>query len=789
MSQTKNLRIKSRVDSQENWSLNNSKLFDKEIGYERETGRYKIGKEINGELVAWNDLEYADGSLISSSEIFNDYENNKAELPYSHVEGRDNLASFKVFLPQTLSVADNAINLDSVEGIEVGMKTTFIQIRTTPGDPGISTRENNIIKEIDGNKIIFENPITTYMKNATYPFTNNADSTYVFIVGDGTIGSQICANNFMASHAEGMFTQSGFVGHSEGLLTKAIGVGSHAEGKKTQALQEGAHAEGYMTIADGHYAHAEGTKTEATANYTHAEGFQTKATSQHAHAEGYQTEASGGISHAEGHITKAIGDRSHAEGSGTQAVGEASHAEGSGTQAVGEGSHAEGKNTQAIGIDSHVEGQKSIAEGHYSHAEGLNTHAKGPSSHSEGYMTNAIGEYSHSEGANNTASGVYSHVEGRGNIASGEASHAEGKGTKSVGIYTHSEGHYAEANGGYSHAEGSYSKANGTFSHAEGDHTQSNGTIAHAEGYETIANGNYSHSQGLRTIATGNSQHVEGKYNIEDTENKYVHIVGNGKAEDIKDENGNITTQRRSNAHTLDWEGNAWFAGDITVGKGNKKVALKDDVYTIQNLQKYYGDVSIVPSPAEWFRIEGGWLLFNLYGERLSGEVVVPYEYDGYLVTKMESGSILGGGITKLILPGSLNSVYGVDTANPQELVLCEGIKEIEGSGIAHCSALTKITIPKSINRIGEYAFYDCENLTDIYYEGSEKDWKNIQIADGNESLLNADIHYQYLAQVFHVGATAPSSVNLLWIDTTPNTGGLKYFYGGEWKHVPVACV
>jgi hypothetical protein len=36
---------------------------------------------------------------------------------------------------------------------------------------------------------------------------------------------------------------------------------------------------------------------------------------------------------------------------------------------------------------------------------------------------------------------------------------------------------------------------------------------------------------------------------------KYAHIVGNGWG------NGS-----RSNAHTLDWDGNAWFAGDVYVG-------------------------------------------------------------------------------------------------------------------------------------------------------------------------------------------------------------------------------
>ena len=40
---------------------------------------------------------------------------------------------------------------------------------------------------------------------------------------------------------------------------------------------------------------------------------------------------------------------------------------------------------------------------------------------------------------------------------------------------------------------------------------------------------------------------------------------------------------------------------------------------------------------------------------------------------------------------------------------------------------------------------------------------------------------------VFHAGTTAPANKGLLWIDTTASTGGLKYFNGTAWVHVPVS--
>ena len=39
---------------------------------------------------------------------------------------------------------------------------------------------------------------------------------------------------------------------------------------------------------------------------------------------------------------------------------------------------------------------------------------------------------------------------------------------------------------------------------------------------------------------------------------------------------------------------------------------------------------------------------------------------------------------------------------------------------------------------------------------------------------------------IFHAGTSAPENTNLLWIDTTPVTGGLKYYNGSSWARVPV---
>lgn len=107
--------------------------------------------------------------------------------------------------------------------------------------------------------------------------------------------------------------------------------------------------------------------------------------------------------------------------------------------------------------------------------------------------------------------------------------------------------------GQYAQAFGSKTTAQGKNSYAEGCETTASKDYSHAEGLGSTASGDCSHAEGLYTIASGENQHVQGKYNISDTTS--AHIVGNGTERNI-----------RSNAHTLDWQGNAWFAGDVYTG-------------------------------------------------------------------------------------------------------------------------------------------------------------------------------------------------------------------------------
>lgn len=217
-----------------------------------------------------------------------------------------------------------------------------------------------------------------------------------------------------------------------------------------------------------------------------------------------------------------------------------------------------------IGANSVIENKGSYAGGISSSVCGTSTEAHGDGSRAEGLLSRAYGHHSHAEGMETTTYGYRSHTEGLGTIT--------GSGTR-PGL--DDEG---------AHAEGIRTHAYGKGTHTEGIESVGEGNGSHAEGGYTCAQYAYSHAEGYGVYTTMQYQHAQGKFNVKDKNNNYAHIVGNG------DDNNH-----RSNAHTLDWNGNAWYAGELRVGgtsyKNGSKLATEAYVYSMINGGKGYYSV------------------------------------------------------------------------------------------------------------------------------------------------------------------------------------------------------
>ena len=181
------------------------------------------------------------------------------------------------------------------------------------------------------------------------------------------------------------------------------------------------------------------------------------------------------------------------------------------------------------------------------------------------------------------------------------------------------QGYYTKASNQYSHAEGYNTEASGYGSHAEGDHTVANKKFLSVSGsynlyddakyiqihnsdtLEVMSNSTYYESDsftfdastGIFTLVEpvarkGSQLHLNKFYILRDVSGdivyklisikeslntrvyynitKYTSILASDSKGQYSTIVGNGTSDtERSNAYTLDWEGNAWFAGDVYV--------------------------------------------------------------------------------------------------------------------------------------------------------------------------------------------------------------------------------
>lgn len=186
---------------------------------------------------------------------------------------------------------------------------------------------------------------------------------------------------------------------------------------------------------------------------------------------------------------------------------------------VGANSLAYGEHVQAAGSASQAFGYQTIARGSYSHAEGNQAIAHGSASHAEGAGSVAAANASHAEGTSNVALSSESHVSGRYNLPGAGATVAWASGV--------------------TFPRGAVVKSDGRLylcirQHISGRYTGSFNVKEYGDDGTTL----YTVWDDLGAAGT----------------TEYAEIIGNG------------TPSVRSNARTLDWRGNEWLAGNLTLG-------------------------------------------------------------------------------------------------------------------------------------------------------------------------------------------------------------------------------
>ena len=112
---------------------------------------------------------------------------------------------------------------------------------------------------------------------------------------------------------------------------------------------------------------------------------------------------------------------------------------------------------------------------------------------------------------------------------------------------------------------------------------------------------------------------------------------------------------------------------------------------------------------------------------------------DAYVSTAF-TALLLKNNINPLEYMSYVPSDFMLEIDDIEDFVIPNGIKKIEWYAFSWCD-FKSITIPKSVEIIEDSAFSNCNELTDVYYEGTWDDWNKIKIEYDNEELLNAELH------------------------------------------------
>lgn len=116
-------------------------------------------------------------------------------------------------------------------------------------------------------------------------------------------------------------------------------------------------------------------------------------------------------------------------------------------------------------------------------------------------------------------------------------------------------------------------------------------------------------------------------------------------------------------------------------------------------------------------------------------------------ITEISNGMFANTNLKEVVIPDSVTTLGGFHSTPMESITVPDSVTTIGNMAFSFCYSLQSAVISASVTSIEDMAFFECEKLTDVYYTGTEEQWKQILIGEQNEALIGATVHYNYILE------------------------------------------
>ena len=141
-------------------------------------------------------------------------------------------------------------------------------------------------------------------------------------------------------------------------------------------------------------------------------------------------------------------------------------------------------------------------------------------------------------------------------------------------------------------------------------------------------------------------------------------------------------------------------------------------------------DVRITSRNMPWFTLENGVLYFDKSKYSGDGQLVIPDEIDGTVVTSIGEGCFQDcTALTSVFLPETLEAIgenaFRSCTAL-RGIEIPESVLFVGKNAFEDCTALEAVCISNKLQQIGSESFDGCTRLHFIYFLGKYQEWTSL---------------------------------------------------------------